>query len=184
MSTMAWKHPDYRSARKQLISFLESEGFKVHPYEVYCPDPRHCWVDVAALKGQDFWAFEYKSRSDSMRRGLAQCHSYSNAFNYVVLVADRNRTTSSPYFGRFKRNGFGVWSHTLVGFHSIVEPARRTIARRSRSVIERQFRCVALVEDLPVDRKISEWFSFGPSPPSEASGASVPIQLLLDPLLH
>jgi hypothetical protein len=157
-TSMATNHPNYDAARKQLILFLRSDGFDVHPQEVYCPAAEHCWVDVAALKGQDYWAFEYKSRNDSIKRGLAQCRAYSSAFNYVVLVADRYRTTSSPYFGNFKRDGFGVWSHTVVGFNPLLQPRRRTVARRRRMVIERQFRRVIFDRQGSLNRKISEWF--------------------------
>jgi len=150
-------HPTYGQARKQLVSFLRSEGFVVHPEEVYCPAVQHCWVDVAALKGLDYWAFEYKSHNDSIKRGLAQCQCYSSAFNYVVLVADRHRTTSSPYFGSFKRSGFGVWSHTGSNFNPLLKPERRPVPRQERSVIERQFRHTIQLLGLG-DRKISEWF--------------------------
>jgi len=142
-----------------LISFLETEGYKVHPEEVFCPDTEHCWVDVAALKGQDYWAFEYKSRKDSIRRGLDQCQSYAKAFNYVVLVADRNRVTSSPFFGNFKRSGFGVWSHVGFRFHSLLKPQRRPVVRESRAVVERQFRWIINQSQEGRCRKISEWFS-------------------------
>jgi hypothetical protein len=150
---------NYQWARKQLVAFLRSEGFQVHPEEIYCPTEEHCWVDVAALKDRDFWAFEYKSRSDSIKRGLAQCRSYSKAFNYVVLVADRHRATASPYFGNFKRDGFGVWSHARLGFNTLLKPQRRTVARQSRAVIERQFK--RLIPDMQAceDRKLSEWFA-------------------------
>jgi hypothetical protein len=153
------RHPDYQSARKLLISFLRSEGFKVHPAEVYCPAEEHCWVDVAAVKDQDYWAFEYKSRNDSIKRGLAQCRSYSKAFNYVVLVADRHRATASPYFVKFKRNGFGVWSHAGLGFNLLLKPHRRPVARESRVFIERQFRHIISNADSTESRKISEWFT-------------------------
>lgn len=161
---MTPKHLKYEAARKQLILFLRSEGFKVHPEEVYCPAAEHCWVDVAAVKGEDYWAFEYKSRTDSIKRGLAQCRSYSNSFNYVVLVADRYRATSSPYFGNFKRNGFGVWSHAGAGFKPLLQPHRRTVARQSRIVIERQFRRAIFDREAGVNRKISEWFAAQASP--------------------
>jgi hypothetical protein len=156
---MTAKHPSYAAARKQLILFLRAEGFKVHPNEVYCPSPEHCWVDVAALKGQDYWAFEYKSRNDSIKRGLAQCQSYSNAFNYVVLVADRHRTTAGPYFSNFKRNGFGVWSHTRTGFNPLLKPQRRSVPTPRKAVIERQFRRVVSDGRAKGNRKISEWFA-------------------------
>ena len=155
---MPTQHPKYPAARKQLISFLQTEGFKVHPEEVYCPDAKHCWVDVAALKGQDYWAFEYKSRTDSIRRGLDQCNSYAKAFNFVVLVANRNRATASPYFGTFKQNGFGVWSHVGIRFHPLLKPKRRLAAKNSRAVVDRQFKRIIGETEQRKDRKISDWF--------------------------
>ena len=157
---MAPQHPNYQSARKQLISFLRSEGFQVHPEEVYCPTAEHCWVDVAAIKNQDFWAFEYKSRSDSIKRGLAQCKSYSCAFNYVVLVADRNRATASQYFGDFKRNGIGVWYHAGSRFNPLLKPERRLVSRVERTVIERQFGRAIFDRQSSTSRKISDWFAY------------------------
>jgi len=145
----------YASARGDLLKFLESCGFKPHPLEVFCPSSRHCWVDVAAAKGPDLWAFEYKSRSDSIRRGFEQCRSYSRAFNYVVLVADRHRVTSSPYFNKFKREGFGVWRHNGACFYSIVPPKRHRVAPEARGVVERQFR--NLLSPAGADTSILDW---------------------------
>ncbi|HXX73260.1 MAG TPA: hypothetical protein VEI80_06145 [Candidatus Acidoferrales bacterium] len=164
MNMECW-HPNYQSARRQLVCFLRTQGFRVHPDEVYCPSIEHCWVDVAALKGLDYWAFEYKSRNDSIKRGLEQCRSYSHSFNYVVLVADRHRATASPYFANFKRNGFGVWSHAENGFNPLLQPRRRTVARHSKHVIERQF--IRLRTQLMGDRKISDWF-----PTNQTNGAT------------
>lgn len=129
----------YPEARRQLIAFLEANGYSTHPNEVFCPSAQHCWVDVAAVKGQDYWAFEYKSRRDSMRRGLEQCRSYANAFNYVVLVADRDRVTSSPYFTQFSRQGFGIWRHDGTRFFAIVSPKRKAAVSRAKAVVEKQF---------------------------------------------
>ncbi len=157
-------HRNYPAARRQLISFLQSQGFSTHPNEVFCPATQHCWVDVAALKRQDYWAFEYKSRNDSIRRGLEQCRSYSKAFNYVVLVADRHRTTSSPYFGHFKRYGFGVWSHTTNGFYPLLHPKRRSVVGKVRAVIERQFKRTVPNLIPETNRRISEWFVSRPAP--------------------
>ena len=172
MRNMAYQHPKYQAARKQLVSFLRTQGFQVHPAEVYCPDTGHCWVDVAALKGQDYWAFEYKSRNDSIKRGLEQCRSYSHAFNYVVLVADRHRATASPYFGNFKRNGFGVWSHTENHFNPLLQPHRRAVAGRSRAVIEHQFIRLARHTQTKANRKISDWFPAFQATPEEQGGLS------------
>jgi len=150
---------NYREARQDLISFLLNRGFKPHPREVFCPSTTHYWVDVAALKGMDYWAFEYKSRNDSIRRGLEQCCSYSKAFNYVVLVADRHRATKSPYFGRFKRQGFGVWEHTGDSFYPILNPRRQAVIRKAGSVVERQFKCLRYGKESEGNRRISDWFS-------------------------
>jgi hypothetical protein len=131
----------------------------VHRREVYCPAADHFWVDVAAAKDEDYWAFEYKSRGDSIRRGLSQCMAYATAFNYVVLVADRARATSSPYFGNFKRNGFGVWSHSDSRFNPLLKPKRRAVYRERRAVIERQFRSGTRLGADAANHKISEWFT-------------------------
>ena len=151
-------HP-YLSAREDLIRFLKSGGFRPHPREVFCPSTKHCWVDVAALKGPDLWAFEYKSRSDSIRRGFEQCRSYSCAFNYVVLVADRSRVTASPYFGKFKQEGFGVWRRIGSGFYSILPPKRRRVARTTQEVVERQFKRLSLPSG--VDGNLLDWVLMG-----------------------
>jgi hypothetical protein len=137
---MSNHHGNYASARGELIAYLRVQGYRPHPDEVFCPGGEHCWVDVAALKGQDYWAFEYKSRNDSIRRGFDQCQSYAGVFNYVVLVADRHRITSSPYFRRFKAEGFGIWRHDVLGFHPLLNPKRRSSVRNLKRVVERQFK--------------------------------------------
>jgi hypothetical protein len=156
--------PSYAVARGQLVEYLRSQGYKTHPYEVFCPGGGHCWVDVAALKGQDYWAFEYKSRTDSIRRGFDQCCSYSKGFNYVVLVADRCRVTASPYFSRFRAQGFGMWRHDRSGFHTILEPKRRPARRDVNVVVQRQFkRVIHNYVDNP-EISLSRWFSESETP--------------------
>jgi len=169
-------HRNYAVARQQLISFLESQGFKPHPNEVFCP-AEHCWVDVAALNGRDYGAFEYKSRNGSIKRGLKQCRSYAKAFNYVVLDADRHRATSSPYFGRFKRNGFGVWSHTLNGFYPLLNPKRQSVLRKATLVVERQFSwALPKMKRIP-DSCITDWFVH--QPPLRPAGCELREALVL-----
>jgi hypothetical protein len=153
---MSHKFRYYDTARICLMSFLRSQGFRPHPNEVFCLDPDHCWIDVAALKGQDYWAFEYKSRSDSMRRGLAQCCSYASAFNYVVLVVDRHRVTKSPYFNRFRANGFGVWKHDGRRFYSLLQPERRIPSRNGKRIVERQFDAIR-VRPMEDTVPLSKW---------------------------
>jgi hypothetical protein len=154
---MANDHRNYPAARKQLISFLQTEGFKAQPSEVYRPASKHCWVDVAALRGQDYRAFEYKSRTDSIRRGLEQCCSYAGAFNYVVQVADRYRVTSSPYFYHFKSRGFGVWLHDGAKFYVLLPPKRQPIRRQAKVVVERQFRHLVTSLDKDETVPILKW---------------------------
>jgi hypothetical protein len=149
-------HGSYPAARQQLTLFLEAQGYKPHPSEVFCPAVDHCWVDVAALKGQDYWAFEYKSRTDSVRRGLEQCRDYASAFNYVVLVADRFRVTRSPYFSQFKHHGFGVWRHDGSKFYAILNPKRRTVFTDAKQVIVKQF--WHMKRNDHTEPELSRWF--------------------------
>ena len=155
---MSNDHPSYVAARGQLIAYLQTQGYRTHPDEVFCPSGEHCWVDVAALKGQDYWAFEYKSRTDSIRRGFDQCRSYAKGFNYVVLVADRHRVTSSLYFRHFMNEGFGIWRHDKLGFHPIIQPRRRATIRNVKLVVERQFRRVQNLDDKSII-PLSRWFN-------------------------
>ena len=155
---MSNDYPSYVTARGQLIAYLQTQGYKAHPDEVFCPSGEHCWVDVAALRGQDYWAFEYKSRTDSIRRGFDQCRSYAKGFNYVVLVADRNRVTSSPYFRYFMAEGFGIWRHDKLGFHPIIQPRRRATIRSIKLVVERQFRRVRNLDEKSIV-PLSRWFN-------------------------
>jgi len=157
---MSNSHGNYTSARQQLISFLQSQGYQTHPNEVFCPSMGHCWVDVAALKESEYWAFEYKSRTDSIRRGVEQCCSYAKAFNYVVLVADRCRLSSSRYFFHLVHQGFGLWRHDGVKFYPIVNPKRHAIDTRHRAVIERQFRRLPKNLDSVRATQMSEWLHY------------------------
>ena len=156
-------HRSYAAARTQLIAYLQTQGYKAHPNEVFCPGGEHCWVDVAAMKGRDYWAFEYKSRNDSIRRGFDQCRSYAKGFNYVVLVADRHRITSSAYFHQLKAEGFGIWRHDRFGFHSLLAPKRRNTMRSVKLVVERQFAHL-LDHTGPSSTKLSDWFELEESP--------------------
>jgi hypothetical protein len=154
---MANDNRNYAAARGTLIAYLQAQGYLPHPEEVFCPSGKHCWVDVAALKGQDYWAFEYKSRNDSIRRGFDQCRSYARGFNYVVLVADRHRLTSSPYFHRFWAEGFGIWRHGPFGFQQILKPRRRSTIRNTKLTVERQFKHILSSRE-PCATLLSRWF--------------------------
>lgn len=155
--TLSGNNGGYAPARNELLAYLRTEGFTTHPNEVFCPGEGHCWVDVAALKGRDYWAFEYKSRNDSIRRGFEQCCAYARGFNYVVLVADRHRVTSSPYFARLKRQGFGVWRHDQSAFQPIIHPKRHATITQVNRVVERQFKRVIRSTSAEQDSSLTSW---------------------------
>jgi len=62
--------------------------------------------------GSFYWAFEYKSETDSISRGVEQVKSYSDWFDYVVLVSERALNHSkSDLFWDLKGIGAGVWNY-------------------------------------------------------------------------
>lgn len=69
-------------------------------------------MDIAARMGSFYWAFEYKSETDSISRGLEQVKCYSEWFDYVVLVTERvlNHSKSELFWG-LKTAGAGVWNY-------------------------------------------------------------------------
>ncbi len=87
-------------------------GFSLYPEEFECLYSKHPLVDLAAKMGSFYWAFEYKSESDSISRGVRQVRSYSDWFDYVVLVAERGiNHTRSDLFWDLKRTGAGIWNY-------------------------------------------------------------------------
>jgi hypothetical protein len=92
--------------------YLDLAGFTIFPGEFDCIGSRHPLVDIAAKMGSFYWAFEYKSESDSISRGLEQVKCYSEWFDYVVLVTERvlNHSKSDLFWG-LKSAGAGVWNY-------------------------------------------------------------------------
>ena len=91
--------------------YLIRRGFTVYPEEFDCGNSNHPLVDIAAKTGSFYWAFEYKSESDSISRGLEQVECYSHWFDYVVLVSERLLDhTKSKYFWALRENGVGIWN--------------------------------------------------------------------------
>ena len=73
---------------------------------------KHPLVDLAGKMGSFYWAFEYKSESDSISRGVQQVRSYSDWFDYVVLVTEKGMNhTKSDLFWELKSAGAGVWNY-------------------------------------------------------------------------
>jgi hypothetical protein len=91
-------------------SYLHTIGFLLYPSEFDCVYSEHPFVDIAARMGSFYWAFEYKSESDSVSRGLEQLKCYSKWFDYIVMVSERtfNHRTSDTYWA-FKNIGAGIW---------------------------------------------------------------------------
>jgi hypothetical protein len=123
----------------RFLNYLRQEGFVLFPGEMNCHTPGHHWVDVAASKSRALWAFEYKSKTDSLSRGLAQCTSYSQAFDYVVLVSEGKRLTRSSLFWDFRRKGIGLWLLQGSSVRELSEPQTQIPERRYRARAKTQF---------------------------------------------
>jgi len=74
-----------------------------------------------------------------------------------VLVVDRNRVTTSPYFNKLRTRGFGVWKHDGSRFYPILPPKRRAPLSNMRRVVERQFRNVGFRSVGPEVASLSNW---------------------------
>ena len=92
-------------------SYLDSIGFTVYPIEFDCGNSRHPLVDIVARMGSFYWAFEYKSKNDSISTGVDQVACYSDWFDYVVLVSERwIDHTRSTNFWKLASFGAGIWN--------------------------------------------------------------------------
>lgn len=129
-------------------TYLVRRGFRVYPTEFDCIQSKHPFVDIAAKMGSHYWAFEYKSQSDSISRGIEQVDCYSEWFDYVVLVSERflDHRNSENYW-RLRESGAGLWFYDPAQSKCIekIYPAlqipnaraRRFVARRFATIIRR-----------------------------------------------
>ena len=98
----------YGSFRNHLLKM----GFSLYPREFDCSGSEHPFVDLAGKMGSFYWAFEYKSETDSISRGLEQIRCYSQWFDYVVLVTEKILDHSrSGLFWDLKGAGAGIWNY-------------------------------------------------------------------------
>jgi len=101
-----------RQAYWSFRSYLLKMGFSIYPREFDCAGSEHPFVDLAAKMGAFYWAFEYKSETDSISRGLEQIRCYSQWFDYVVLVTERILDHGrSGLFWDLKSVGAGIWNY-------------------------------------------------------------------------
>jgi hypothetical protein len=102
-------------------TYLAKMGFFLYPREFDCAGSDHPFVDLAGRMGAFYWAFEYKSESDSISRGLEQIRAYSQWFDYVVLVTEKLLDHSrSSLFWDLKNSGAGIWNY-IPGSERCVE---------------------------------------------------------------
>jgi hypothetical protein len=98
-----------------LQQYLNSFAYRCYPGELELKGEVHPFVDMSAYKNGDFWAFEYKSFADPVKKGIEQCIGYARWFHYVTLVTERNLTPQSKYYGTCKELGFGILFRRIDG---------------------------------------------------------------------
>jgi hypothetical protein len=113
-----------------LAKWLEGLGHIVYPYEMFC-NPVHVsakkpsWnccsgkndryeshslygmVDVVSWFGERLWAWEYKSQTDSLKRGFLQLSNYARSFDFVCLACVI--TPISPLYDKLRDLGAGIY---------------------------------------------------------------------------
>jgi len=125
--------------------YLAEKGFTVYPYEFDCFGAKHPFVDIAGRMGSFYWAFEYKSETDSISRGVEQVRSYSDWFDYVVLVSERVLNhAKSDLFWQLKGSGAGVWNFFPESAKCVeqLNPQLQRPNRGNRRVVSSRFRAL------------------------------------------
>jgi hypothetical protein len=111
--------------------------------EFDCGNSNHPLVDIAARMGSFYWAFEYKSLNDSIARGVEQVKCYTDWFDYVVLVSERQiRHTDSSNYWNLRSFGAGIWNYYPMLDKCIAtrNPTIQAPDRYNRRVVARRFR--------------------------------------------
>jgi hypothetical protein len=92
---------------------LEERGFLLYPREFDCLVTKHPLVDIAAKMGSHYWAFEYKSENDNVKKSVDQLKCYSLFFDFIVLVSERMFDhRSSVNYWSLKKIGAGIWFYS------------------------------------------------------------------------
>lgn len=122
--------------------YLQRSGFLLYPDEFDCGNSNHPLVDIAARMGSFYWAFEYKSRNDNIGRGVHQVKSYSDWFDYVVLVSERPiRHIASSNYWHLRSLGAGMWNYYPLLDKCIMtkNPLIQSPALDKRKLVARRF---------------------------------------------
>jgi hypothetical protein len=140
--------------------YLSRSGFSIFPGEFDCVGSAHPFVDIAGKMGSFYWAFEYKSETDSISRGLEQVKCYSEWFDYVVLVSERVLNHSkSDLFWDLKAAGAGVWNF-FPGPNKCIEqvnPRLQKPDRGNRRFVGLRFRALDRPRKRRWSRKITRF---------------------------
>ena len=135
-----------------LTRWISSLGHRVYPYEMWCEpvavkDEKPSYnifsgeinvyethylyglVDVVSYLNHNLWAWEYKSKKDSIHRGLKQVENYTRSFNFVcIVVADLAmmdrfvKAKEAHVRDILKESGVGIiWQDQEI-FKTIVSP--------------------------------------------------------------
>ena len=153
--------PCYASFKTHLIK----RGFTVFPFEFECTGSDHPFVDLAARMGCMYWAFEYKSRSDSISRGVDQLRCYAEWFDYVVLVSEKTLDhRRSENYWELKSMGAGMWNYDpdLARCCESRDPVIQKPDRRNHRFVSRRFgafeRAETAVEVLGNQTRMPDYF--------------------------
>ena len=127
-------------------NYLIRSGFTVYPTEFACFPSQHPLVDIAAKMGNYFWAFEYKSKNDCISRGVEQLRAYSEWFDLVVLVSERNlsHSTSENYW-KLKGLGAGLWNYDPLREDRCLHKTNPSIQKPivgNKRLVSRRFRAL------------------------------------------
>jgi hypothetical protein len=125
--------------------YLTNQGFTIYPGEFDCFGSKHPLVDIAGKMGSFYWAFEYKSETDSISRGLEQVRCYSEWFDYVVLVTEKVLNhAKSELFWDLKGSGAGVWNYFPNSDKCLaqVNPQLQSPDRSNRRFVGSRFRAL------------------------------------------
>lgn len=117
-------------------------------------------VDIAAKMGEYFWAFEYKSKNDSISRGVDQLRCYSEWFDLVVLVSERlvSHDKSENYW-RLKNMGAGLWNYTPSFKGRCIHKSDPVLQRpevSNRKIVSRRFRALSRFRLLGLDDRSNQ----------------------------